>query len=80
MSSSVSPKNVSNASLHVSSQPSGADIEVDGNFVGSTPSTIQLSSGDHTVTVKKGGYKTWERKMKATGGDINLSVELEKAP
>jgi hypothetical protein len=74
------PDSATPASLHVSSQPSGADIEVDGNFVGSTPSTIQLSSGDHTVTVKKGGYKTWERKMKATGGDINLSVELEKAP
>ena len=68
------------ASLHVSSAPSGADIEVDGNFVGSTPSTIQLPPGDYALTIKKAGYKTWERKMKGTVGDINVRAELEKAP
>ncbi len=29
--------------------PAGADIEVDGSFVGNTPSTIHLPSGDYTV-------------------------------
>jgi PEGA domain len=61
----------------VASVPIGADIEVDGNFVGNTPSTINLPAGDHAVTVSKSGYKTWERKMQSNGGNVNLNVELE---
>jgi hypothetical protein len=66
------------AKLDVSSTPAGADIEIDGAFAGSTPSSLSLSSGDHTVAVKKNGYKAWERKIKITGGNINLAAELEK--
>jgi hypothetical protein len=67
------------AKVSVASTPSGADIEVDGNFVGNTPSTIDLAVGEHSIAVKKSGYKDWERKMKVTGGRVNLSAELEKA-
>jgi hypothetical protein len=68
------------AKLDVSSTPAGADIEIDGAFAGSTPSSLSLSNGDHTVAVKKSGYKAWERKIKITGGSINLAAELEKNP
>ena len=61
----------------VVSNPAAADIEVDGGFVGNTPSTIDLTNGDHTITVSKTGYKPWERKLKASGGSVNLNVELE---
>jgi hypothetical protein len=61
----------------VTSNPASADIEVDGGFVGNTPSTIELASGDHTVTVTKNGYKPWERKLKANGGNVSLNIELE---
>ena len=61
----------------VASMPVGADIEVDGSFVGNTPSTINLPAGDHTVTISKNGYRTWERKMKSNGGNVNLNVQLE---
>ena len=61
----------------VTSAPAGADIEVDGNFVGNTPSTVDIPAGDHTVTVSKNGYKSWERKLKSSGGNVNLNVELE---
>ncbi len=63
--------------MSVASNPAGADIEVDGGFVGNTPSTIDVSAGEHTVTVSKNGYKNWERKLKANGGNVNLNVELE---
>ena len=69
----------STGSISISSTPLSADIEVDGNFVGSTPSVIQLAPGDYSIAVKKAGYKDWTRKMKITGGTINLSAELEKA-
>jgi PEGA domain len=66
------------AKLAVSSTPAGADIEIDGAFAGSTPSSLDLSTGEHTVAVKKSGYKDWQRKIKITGGNINLAAELEK--
>jgi len=64
--------------ISVSSVPANADIEVDGSFVGNTPSIIEVTPGEHSVVVRKTGYKNWERKLKGTGGSINLSAELEK--
>jgi len=67
------------ADVHTDSNPSGADIEVDGSFVGNTPSDIQITGGDHTVAVKKKGFKDWERKLKVSGGSsVHLNAELEK--
>jgi len=67
------------AKLNVESEPPGADIEVDGSFVGNTPSDIQVTEGDHTVTVKKAGFKDWERKLKVSGGSsVHLNAEMEK--
>ena len=63
--------------ISVISTPAGADIEVDGGFVGNTPSVIEVASGEHAITVSKNGYKSWERKLKANGGNVNLNVELE---
>ena len=70
----------STSKISVSSTPANADIELDGSFVGSTPSVIDVTAGDHSVAVKKSGYKPWERKLKVTGGVVNISAELEKLP
>lgn len=77
---SVAPSAISpSAKLSVTSAPVGADIMVDGNFVGNTPSDVQVPEGEHTVVVKKSGFKDWERKMKVSGGsNVRLSAELEK--
>lgn len=61
----------------ITSTPAGADIELDGAFVGSTPSTITVTPGDHTITVKKAGFASWERKVKVTGGKVQISAELQ---
>jgi hypothetical protein len=67
--------------LHVESIPPGADIEVDGSFVGNAPSDVQVAEGEHTVSVSKTGFKSWERKLKVSGGSsIHLNAELEKLP
>jgi hypothetical protein len=63
--------------LSIASTPAGADIEVDGGFVGNTPSTDDLAAGDHTVKVSKSGFKAWERKLKANGGNVNINADLE---
>ena len=63
--------------IAVSSTPANADITLDGSFVGNTPSEIDVTPGDHTLTVSKSGFKPWERKFKATGGSVNINAELE---
>lgn len=74
---SVSP---ASAKIQIDSNPPGADIEVDGSFVGNTPSDVQVAEGDHTVVVKKPGFKDWERKLKSSAGsNVHLGAELEKA-
>ena len=70
----------STSKISVSSTPANADIELDGSFVGNTPSVIDVTAGEHSVVVKKSGYKPWERKLKVTGGVVNISAELEKMP
>ena len=70
---------IASAKLQIESSPPGADIEVDGSFVGSTPSDVQVAEGDHTVVVKKSGFKNWERKLKSSAGSsVSLNAELEK--
>jgi len=75
----VSPAPIT-ARLSINSVPDGADIEIDGNFSGNTPSDLEIEEGDHSVAVKKSGYKPWERKMKVVAGsNIRLNAELERA-
>ncbi|MGA2004672.1 MAG: PEGA domain-containing protein [Terriglobales bacterium] len=63
--------------VSVTSVPDGADIEIDGSFVGNTPSDVQVTEGDHTVTVKKAGFNNWERKIKvSSGSNVHLSAEM----
>jgi len=67
------------AKLSVVSVPDGADIEVDGSFVGNTPSEIEVAAGDHTIAVKKAGFKNWDRNLKVSGGsNVHLNAQLEK--
>jgi len=68
------------ARLEIDSSPAGADIIIDGRFVGSTPSSIQLAPGDYKVAVVKSGFSGWERMVKVTDGNVKLVAELEKKP
>jgi hypothetical protein len=66
------------ASMNIESTPPGADIEIDGAFVGNTPSTIIMQSGSHQIAVKKKGFAGWNKTLNITGGSIHLSAELEQ--
>jgi hypothetical protein len=78
--STALPTETTQATLVVESTPSGADIEVDGAFVGSTPSTVSLAPGSHGVSVKKKGFVDWTRTVNVTGGSVHLNAELEQKP
>ncbi|HEV2178221.1 MAG TPA: PEGA domain-containing protein [Terriglobia bacterium] len=64
----------------VKSTPSGADIAVDNNYVGSTPSTFKLPPGEHVIAIAKPGFLEWQRHVTITaGGDITVDATLTKA-
>ncbi len=48
-----SSQRVEPATVVIKSTPEGAEITIDGNFVGSTPFTLQLAPGDHEIVVQK---------------------------
>jgi len=67
------------AKVQLESTPPGADIQLDGSFVGNTPSDVQVADGEHSIVVKKSGFKDWERKLRVNAGStIHLNAELEK--
>lgn len=73
--------NPMSAKVQMESDPTGAEVQVDGSFVGDTPSDVQVTEGEHTITVKKTGFQDWERKMKVSAGsNVHLKAELEKIP
>jgi hypothetical protein len=70
---------VQSTTVMINSTPDGADVTVDGTFVGSTPSTLRLSPGDHGVSVEKSGFKPWQRKVNLIAGSSpTISATLEK--
>ncbi|MEK6322456.1 MAG: PEGA domain-containing protein [Acidobacteriota bacterium] len=67
--------------IGIKSTPDGADITVDGKFVGSTPSTLRLTIGDHSITIEKSGFKAWTRTMTVSpAGNVSIEATLEKLP
>ena len=64
--------------LSISSTPSGADIEVDGVFLGSTPSDVTVVEGQRVVRVTKKGFKPYERTILAQpNGAQRIAVDLD---
>jgi len=74
---SAPPPIAQQSQLQISSDPAGADIEIDGNYVGNTPSSVAAAAGQHEISIKKPGFKTWERKITVSAGQINVNAALE---
>jgi hypothetical protein len=67
------------ASLVIGSSPAGADIEMDGAFVGNTPSTVAVAPGSHRISVKKRGFADWSKVVNVTSGTVQVNAVLEQA-
>jgi hypothetical protein len=75
------PASSGTSTISIKSTPTGADIEVDGKFVGSTPSALQLKIGEHKITIKKTGFDLWERSIDlGAGSGVNIDATLDKTP
>jgi len=67
------------ASLSVTTEPSGAEIYIDGLFVGNTPCQLTVDAGKHTVKAVAKDYKDWSRELTVTAGSVmTVKAALEK--
>jgi hypothetical protein len=68
------------STIVVKSTPDGAEITVDGKFVGSTPSTLRLIPGEHSITIEKSGFKVWQRAITvSSAGSVTVEATLDKS-
>lgn len=75
----VAPKVIS---LRVTSTPANAELEVDGEYWGTTPTAElnRLKDGPHVVVLKKSGFTRWERTVNLGAGEPRvIHAELEAA-
>ena len=72
----AAPTTASLSQISIDANVQNCDIEVDGSFVGSTPSTLNLAPGKHEIVVKKAGYQDWSRSMMVGTGAIRLSADM----
>jgi hypothetical protein len=64
-----------------SSNPSGAEVTLDGSYVGSTPSVLKLGPGIHALVITMPGFARWNRALTvSSGGEISVNAVLEKEP
>jgi PEGA domain len=63
-------------SIAIDASVPNCDIEVDGNFMGSTPSTLNRAPGKHEIVVKKTGYQNWSRTMLVVTGAVRLNADM----
>jgi hypothetical protein len=63
------------ATVHMTSSPSGADIFIDGKYSGNTPSDLTLAAGEHLVRVSI-GVNEWSRVLQITTGEIRVHAEI----
>jgi PEGA domain len=76
---SVEQSGQSPAKIAIHSDPSGAEIYLDGQLIGSTPSILDVPSGDHRVSVRLSGYLEWQRDLRVlAGSELTLQATLEK--
>jgi serine/threonine protein kinase len=68
------------AVIQVQSNPQGADVYVDGEMKGKTPSDLKLPFGTHSVRMSLSGYQDWEDQVQLDQpGQFPLKADLKPA-
>lgn len=73
------PKEVGKGKIAFTSDVDGAEIFVDGDFVGNVPSTLTVSAGSHKIEVRGTNGKTWQRDIHVLPeSEISLKATLKE--
>ncbi len=77
--SSVDASAQPTARVSFASEPAGAEIYLDGNLVGSTPTTLELPAATYPIRMRLPDHQDWERNLRVlAGSDVTLRAVLEK--
>lgn len=75
------PPEEESGTVLVSSTLSGAEVYVDGAFVGNTPARIKLSPGKHALRVAMAGQDDWVRQLSVLpGSELKISATHNPKP
>lgn len=59
----------------VASSPAGADVILNGIFMGNTPLNLQMTLAEHEIEIHLGGYESWHQRVKVQPG-LTISARL----
>jgi formylglycine-generating enzyme required for sulfatase activity len=65
------------AEVSITSAPPDADVLVDGEVVGTTPAWIEVIAGDHTIGLRKPGFKLWQSNLSVVAGEPRTLDEVD---
>ncbi len=67
--------------VEITTNPSGAEVFVDGDSEGNAPLSLELAAGEHTVHIAHDGRRSAARRVVAEFGEaIELSLDLDTRP
>jgi hypothetical protein len=67
--------------VYIESQPSAAEIWIDGEFVGSTNISYALAPGKRAIELRKSGFESWKRELTVRAGSpTRIRADLTPLP
>ncbi len=80
-SASLATLEAGTGTVSISSEPEGAEIYLDGKFVGNASSRLKLPAGPHSIEVRASGRKPWRRTLEVLkDSEVTLRAVLEAQP
>ncbi len=70
------PETAQEATLTLTSVPSGAVVRVDGRLIGKTPGQARVPFGAHVIEFQLDGYRTETRRADVRSDSLSIPVEL----
>jgi uncharacterized protein YceK len=77
----ITSQSAEKGTLQLTSSPAGAEIYLDNQYKGSTPSTLSdVEPGSHTLEFRLKGYKSWKSVVTVPSGTSNYFAALTAQP
>lgn len=64
--------------MTIDSNPSGASLSIDGKYVGQTPYTSDIASGDYIVRLTENKYRNFEKKIHLDSSNPSILLTLNR--
>jgi hypothetical protein len=63
--------------IYILTNPSGAEVYIDGMLRGTAPLVIESLTGEHTLKIRKQGYKEYSAEVELSAGK-KIAIMLER--